>query len=117
MDRIDRSILAALHANARISNVDHANHVDLSASACLRRVAQLEAFNIIDGYHANVNAKKTGYDVLVLVHITLHGQSAAMMAEIEHAVERIPQVLRCFLIARSNDNILRVAARNVNDFG
>ena len=117
MDRIDCSILAALQENARISNVDLANHVGLSASACLRRVAQLEANNIIDGYHANVNATKMGYDVLVLVHITLHGQSAATMADFEHAISRIPQVLACFLIAGSNDYILRVAARDVNDFG
>ena len=117
MDRIDRSILAALQDNARISNIDLANHVGLSASACLRRVAQLEANNVIDGYHANVNAGKIGYDVLVLVHITLRGQSAAMMAEFEDAVSRIPQVLACFLIAGGNDYILRVAALDVNDFG
>ena len=117
MDRIDRSILAALQDNARISNIDLAAHIGLSASACLRRVAQLEANHVIDGYHANVNAGKIGYDVLVLMHITLRGQSAAMMAEFEDAVSRIPQVLACFLIAGGNDYILRVAARDVNDFG
>ena len=117
MDRIDRSILAALQDNARISNIDLAIHVGLSASACLRRVAQLEANQVINGYHANVNASKIGYDVLVLMHITLRGQSAAMMADFEDAVARIPQVLACFLIAGGNDYILRVAARDVNDFG
>ena len=117
MDRIDRSILAALQENARISNVELANRIGLSASACLRRVALLEANHIVDGYHANVNASKIGYDVLVLMHITLKGQSAAMMAEFEEAVSCIPQVLACFLIAGSNDYILRVTARDVNDFG
>ena len=117
MDRIDRSILGVLQDNARISNIDLASHVGLSASACLRRVAQLEANHVIDGYHANVNAGKIGYDVLVLMHITLRGQSAAMMADFEDAVSRIPQVLACFLIAGGNDYILRVAARDVNDFG
>ena len=117
MDKLDRSILSILQENARISNVDLADRIGLSASACLRRVAQLESNDIIDGYHADVNVKKMGYDVLVLVHITLHGQSAATMADFEHAVSRIPQVLACFLIAGSNDYILRVAARDVNDFG
>ncbi len=117
MDRIDHSILTALQDNARISNVDLANHVGLSPSACLRRVAQLESNNIIDGYHANVNAPKMGYDVLVLMHITLRGQSTEMMAEFEKSVSRIPQVLACFLIAGESDYILRVAARDVNDFG
>ena len=117
MDRIDRSILAALQDNARTSNVKLASRVGLSPSACLRRVAQLESNNVIDGYHANVNASKIGYDVLVLLHITLRGQSAEMMANFEEAVSRIPQVLACFLIAGGNDYILRVAARDVNDFG
>jgi DNA-binding Lrp family transcriptional regulator len=117
LDRIDRSILAALQDNARISNVDLATHVGLSPSACLRRVAVLEANGVIDGYHANVNAPKMGYDVLVLMHITLRGQSAEMMTEFEAAVSRIPQVLACFLIAGGSDYILRVAARDVNDFG
>ena len=117
MDRIDRSILRALQSHARISNVDLATLVGLSPSACLRRVSQLEKTGVIDGYHANLNASKMGQDVLVLMHITLHGQSAEMMAEFEQAVAKIPQVLACFLIAGESDYILRVAARDVNDFG
>ncbi len=117
MDRIDRSILRSLQENARISNVDLATLVGLSPSACLRRVSQLEKAGIIDGYHANLNAAKMGHEVLVLMHITLHGQSAEMMTEFEQAVAKIPQVLACFLIAGKNDYILRVAARDVNDFG
>ena len=117
MDRIDRSILRALHDNARISNVDLATLVGLSPSACLRRVSQLEKAGVIDGYHANLNAAKMGQDVLVLVQITLHGQSAEMMAEFEAAAADIPQVLACFLIAGESDYILRVAARDVADFG
>ena len=117
MDRIDRSILRALQDNARISNVDLATLVGLSPSACLRRVSQLEKTGVIDGYHANLNAAKMGKDVLVLVQITLHGQSAEMMAEFEQAVAKIANVLACFLIAGENDYILRVAAQDVNDFG
>ena len=117
MDRIDRSILRALQSHARISNVDLATLVGLSPSACLRRVSQLEKTGVIDGYHANLNASKMGQDVLVLMHITLHGQSAEMMAEFEQAVAKIPQVLACFLIAGESDYILRVAAQDVNDFG
>ena len=102
MDRIDRSILTALQDNARISNVDLATHVGLSPSACLRRVAQLEKNGVINGYHADLNAAKMGHDVLVLLHITLHGQSDEMMAEFETAVAKIPQVLACFLLAGEN---------------
>ena len=117
MDRIDRSFLTELQDNARISNVNLANLVGLSPSACLRRVSLLEKKGVIDGYHANLNAAKMGHDVLVLMNITLHGQSSEMMAEFELAVAKIPQVLACFLIAGENDYILRVTARDVNDFG
>ena len=117
MDQIDYSILTALQENARISNVDLANRIGLSPSACLRRVSQLEKTGVIDGYHASLNAAKMGHDVLVLMHITLHGQSTEMMAEFEAAVAKISQVLACFLIAGENDYILRVAARDVADFG
>ena len=117
MDRIDRSILLHLQDNARISNVELATAVGLSPSACLRRVGLLEKSGVIDGYRAELNATKLGHEVLVLMQITLEGQSAEMLAEFEAAVVEIPQVLACFLIAGDSDYILRVAARNVADFG
>ena len=117
MDRIDRTILSALQNNARISNVKLAIKAGLSASSCLRRVSRLEKLGIIDGYHANLNAARMGHDVLVLMQITLRGQSAKMMAEFEAAAADIPQLLACFLIAGESDYILRVAARDVADFG
>ncbi len=117
MDRIDRAILSHLQDNARISNVELANVVGLSPSACLRRVGLLEKSGVIDGYHAQLNATKLGHEVLVLIQITLIGQSAEMLAEFEEAVAKTPQVLACFLIAGDSDYILRVAARDVADFG
>ena len=117
MDRIDRAILSHLQDNARISNVELANVVGLSPSACLRRVGLLEKSGVIDGYHAQLNATKLGHEVLVLMQITLIGQSAEMLAEFEGAVAKTPQVLACFLIAGDSDYILRVAARDVADFG
>ncbi len=117
MDRIDRAILAQLQENARISNVELATAVGLSPSACLRRVTLLEKSGVIDGYHAQLNASRLGHDVLVLVQITLEGQAAEMLAEFEAAAADIPQVLACFLIAGESDYILRVAARDVGDFG
>ena len=99
MDRIDRMILSYLQENARISNIDLAQEVGLSPSACLRRVSLLEKSGVIQGYHADLSLEELGHSVLVLVHITLHGQSAEMMAEFEDAVQKVPQVLACFLVA------------------
>ena len=117
IDRIDQSILAILQEDARISNVELAKKVGLSASACLRRVGQLEKSGLVNGYHADLNLDGLGHSVLVLVRITLHGQSAEMMAEFEAAVTRIPQVLACFLLAGEDDYMLRISARDVGDFG
>ena len=117
MDRIDRMILSALQENARMSNIELAQDVGLSPSACLRRVSLLEKSGVIQGYHADLSLDELGHSVLVLVHITLHGQSAEMMAEFEKAVQNIPQVLACFLVAGENDYLLRIAAQSVNDFG
>lgn len=117
MDRIDRMILSALQENARMSNIELAQEVGLSPSACLRRVSLLEKSGVIQGYHADISLEELGHSVLVLVHITLRGQSAEMMGEFEKAVQNIPQVLACFLVAGENDYLLRIAAQSVNDFG
>ena len=117
MDRMDSQILLRLQENARISNVELAAAVGLSPSACLRRVNLLEQSGVIDSYNASLNAAKLGHEVLVLMQITLEGQSAEMLAEFEAAAAKIPQVLACFLIAGESDYILRVAARDVGDFG
>jgi len=117
MDRLDKSILSILQENARISNVELSERIGLSASACLRRVAQLEKDGLITGYHANLSLDKLGHSVLVLVHITLQGQSKEMLSDFEAAVGEIPQVLACFLLAGESDYLLRVAAKDVTDFG
>ena len=117
MDRTDRAILAVLQEDARMSNVELAGRVGLSPSACLRRVAALEKSGVIDSYRAQLNLDRLGHSVLVLVRITLHGQSAEMMTEFEAAATRIPQILACFLLAGEEDYLLRIAARDVADFG
>ena len=117
MDRLDKAILSILQENARISNVDLADRIGLSASACLRRVAQLEKDGLITGYHANLSLDKLGHSVLVLVHLTLQGQSKEMLSDFEAAVSQVPQILACFLLAGESDYLLRVAAKDVTDFG
>lgn len=117
MDRIDKMILSSLQENARISNIELAQEVGLSPSACLRRVSILEKSGVIEGYHADLSLDKLGHSVVVLVNITLHGQSAEMMNEFEQAVQKVPQVLACFLVAGESDYLLRIAAQSVGDYG
>ena len=117
LDRADRVLMSALQENARQTNVELAAHVGLSPSACLRRVNLLEDSGVISGYHAMIDAEKIDYAVTVLVQITLTGQSAAILGEFEKAVVRIPNLLACFLMAGAKDYILRIAARDVEDYG
>ncbi len=117
MDKLDKSILSKLQENAKISNLELSEKVGLSPSACLRRVNQLQDSDIINGYHANLNLEKIGFSVLVLVNISLYGQSSSMLKEFENAVKKIPQILTCFLVAGESDYLLKIAAKDVNDFG
>ena len=117
LDKIDKLILSALQEDARITNLDLAKKVGLSPSACLRRVTSLENTGTIKSYNAEYNLSKLGHDVLVLVRITLKGQSALMMSEFEDEAKKIPQILACFLIAGQEDYLLRIAAKDVSDFG
>ena len=80
-------------------------------------MTSLEKSGIIQSYNAEFDLSKLGHDVLVLVRITLQGQSAAMMSEFEEAAKQIPQILACFLIAGEEDYLLRIAAKDVTDFG
>ena len=117
LDRLDRAILANLQENGRLTNVELADRVGLSPSACLRRVALLEKTGVISGYQAEINAAALDYAVVVLVQITLSGQSAPILRAFEAAVMKVPNLLACFLMAGAKDYILRIAARDVDDYG
>ena len=116
MDKIDKLILSALQEDAKISNIMISEKVGLSPSACHRRLEQLKKSKIINNFSANLNLEKIGYTVLVMVNITLNGQSANMLHEFESEVKKIPQVLSCFLLSGNSDYLLRVAAQNIKDY-
>ncbi|MBB93294.1 MAG: AsnC family transcriptional regulator [Rhodobacteraceae bacterium] len=116
LDTIDRNILAALQRKGRISNADLSAQVNLSASACHRRVQRLEAEGYIRGYVALLDARKLGMATTVFVEITLQGQTDEVLDAFEKAVARIPDVLECHLMAGTADYILKVVAEDTEDF-
>lgn len=116
LDSIDLAILRALQANARITNAELANKVGLSASACSRRLDILEKNGAIAGYHARLSNKVLEYKMIAIVHISLSGQFAKTLSEFELAVKRCPNVLVCYLMSGEYDYILRVAARDLEDY-
>ena len=116
LDTIDRTILNALQNQGRISNAELAELVNLSPSACHRRVQRLEKDGFIKQYVALLNARKIGLPTTVFVEIRLSAQADEVLDNFEKAVARIPDVLECHLMAGTADYILKVVAENTEDF-
>jgi len=116
LDATDRRLLSALQRHGRISNADLAEVVNLSASACHRRVGRLEKAGYIRGYVALLDARKLGLSATIFVEITLSTQADDVLEAFEKAVRRIPDVLECHHTAGAADYILKVVADSTEDF-
>lgn len=116
IDDTDRRILRRLQKSGRLSNSDLAEQINLSASACHRRVQRLEAEGIIDSYVALLNARKIDRPTVVFVQITLSGQSDAILDAFEKEVALIPDLLECHLMAGTSDYQLKITAHDTDDF-
>lgn len=116
LDTIDLAILRALQQNGRITNAELAQKVGLSPSACSRRHDLLERSGVISGYHARLSHKALDYKMIAIVHISLSGQFAKTLSEFETAVKKCPNVLVCYLMSGEYDYILRVAAKDLEDY-
>lgn len=116
LDQTDRRILGVLQRRGRISNADLSDEVNLSQSACHRRVQRLESDGYIRDYVALLDARKMAVPTTVFVEITLSAQADEVLDAFEKAVSRIPDVLECHLMAGSADYLLKVVAENTDDF-
>ena len=116
IDQIDRRILKALQRGGRMSHAEMSEKVNLSPSACHRRVQRLEKEGIIRDYVALLDARKIGRKTTVFVEITLSAQADEVLDAFEKAVARIPDVLECHLMAGSADYLLKVVAADTDDF-
>jgi Lrp/AsnC family leucine-responsive transcriptional regulator len=99
-----------------MSNSDLAEKINLSASACHRRVQHLEKSGFIRDYVALLDSRKVGLPTTVFVEITLSGQANEVLDAFEREVARIPDVLECHLMAGSADYLLKVVAQDTDDF-
>ncbi|MBI3369047.1 MAG: Lrp/AsnC family transcriptional regulator [Burkholderiales bacterium] len=110
LDAIDRKILAALQADGRISNVDLAQRVHLSAPQCLRRMRMLEERGVIHGYRALVSADRLGLGVTAYVSLNIDGEAFGRVREIETVIRGFPQILECHTVSGDWDYLLKVVA-------
>jgi len=116
LDRSDRAILHALQHDGRISNSALAEKVNLSESACLRRVRALEEAGLIEGYVVLLNQRKAGCPVNVFVNITLDRQDELDLRRFEEAIRKIPEVMECYLMTGDYDYLVRVVVADTDDF-
>jgi DNA-binding Lrp family transcriptional regulator len=116
LDRFDRAILQALQLDGRITNSTLAERVNLSESACLRRMRALEESGIIEGYTARINQQRAGCPVNVFVNITLDRQDEVDLRKFEEAIRKIPEVMECYLMTGDYDYTLRVVVADTADY-
>lgn len=115
-DRIDRAILARLQVDGRISNVDLADAVSLSPSACLRRVKALEASGIIESYCAEVSRARAGLALTGFVGLRVEGHSREASGRIEQALLAIPAVVACYVVSGQDDFMVEIATASLADY-
>jgi len=116
LDAIDQRILSALQGNARLSNVELAQHAGLSASPCLRRVRTLEDEGIIKGYAALVDQEAVGLPVSVFVMVSLERQVEQALEIFEERVRALPEVMECYLMTGDSDYLLRVVTSDLQAY-
>ena len=105
-----------LQKSGRMSNADLSEKVNLSPSACHRRVQRLEKTGVIENYVALLNPRKVDRRSTVFVEITLSGQADELLEAFEKAVTRVPDILECHLMAGTADYLLKVVAQDTDDF-
>jgi DNA-binding Lrp family transcriptional regulator len=116
LDRIDRQILSLLQADGRMTNVDLAERVGLTAPPCLRRVRALEEGHVIRGYHADLDAAQLGYPITVFAMVSLKSQAERDLSAFEDHVANIPEIRECHMLNGEIDFILKIVASDLRSF-
>ena len=116
LDAIDRRIVSALQADARLSNVDLAERVGLSPSPCLRRVKRLERDGYIESYRANLQRRRVGLGLTVFVGVKIEGHANVRAEALQDAIVAMPEVIACHMIAGEADYLLEVVVPDLQGY-
>lgn len=116
LDDIDCKILENLQENGRITNIDLAESVGITAPPCLRRVRALEEAGYIRGYHADLDAESMGYGLTVFAMVGLHSQAESDLQAFEALVAKWPMVRETYMLNGEIDFILKIVARDLAQF-
>ncbi|MGC1487319.1 MAG: Lrp/AsnC family transcriptional regulator [Albidovulum sp.] len=116
LDEIDRMILSELQADGRMTNVELASRVGISAPPCLRRVRTLEEAGYIRGYHADVNPRELGFEVHVFAMVGLNSQAEVDLSAFENRCREWSLVRECHMLNGEIDFILKCVAPDLSSF-
>lgn len=116
LDPIDRKILAELQADGRMTNVELARRVGISAPPCLRRVRTLEEAGLVKGYHAEVDSRELGFEVQVFAMVGLQSQAEADLRAFEERCRNWPLVRECHMLNGEVDFMLKCVAPDLSSF-
>jgi len=112
LDDIDRQIVTALHADARIPNSALAELVGIAASTCHGRVRRLQQLGVIRGFHADIDPAAIGLGLQAMISVSLQSGARARIRDFIAHMRRLPQVMDVYFLAGADDFILHVAARD-----
>jgi Lrp/AsnC family leucine-responsive transcriptional regulator len=115
-DRVDRAIVASLQRDGRIANVDLADAISLSPSACLRRVKALEASGIVAGYRAELSRLRAGLGLTVFMGLKVERHSQETSSRVEQALLAIPAIVACYLVSGGNDFLVEAAVPDLASY-
>jgi DNA-binding Lrp family transcriptional regulator len=116
LDGIDRQLLAELQEEGRVTNVELAKRVGLTAPPCLRRVRSLEEEGVIRGYHADIDAGKLGFTITVFALVSLRSQAEESLRQFEDHMRSLPEVRECHMLNGEIDFILKIVSKDLQSF-
>jgi DNA-binding Lrp family transcriptional regulator len=116
VDAIDRRLLAELQDEGRVTNVELAQRVGLTAPPCLRRVRALEDAGVIKGYHAELDASKLGFAITVFALVSLKSQAEESLRQFEDHMRTLAEVRECHMLNGEIDFILKIVSRDLQSF-
>jgi len=117
LDKIDKQILHELQANARISNLELAEKVNLSPTPCARRVKQLEESGIIVNHITVLDSEKLGLNLTAMISVTMEKHTAELFEKFERDAALLPEVMECYIVTgQDSDFLIKALIRDMRHY-
>lgn len=116
LDKIDLKILKILQENSKITNLDLSKNIGLSPAPTLERVKKLEQSNIIQSYHAHVNAQTIGLNVKTFVLVSLAWQMQNALDRFVAKIQQIDEIVECYIITGEADFIMKIVCKDIPSY-